>query len=254
MSETSDRALLYIFPPSSGCETIKWLLERYEIPTTINSQTAPFFLFAIHLHGGKDFPFLKYRGKKLSSSREISIELEEMVPDDRKLYPRGPKLDEAKELWTKFLSPKLGGAVPKWAYYYLLPHKNLLYGPLTKGVPAWQKLIVKLFYPIIAWMVGKNLGLTKDPPVGYEATIREVFDRVDGLLSDGREFLVGDRLSLVDIGFAGMAAPAVLEPRYGNGGLLPALEDAPDAMRSVVRELRARPAGKFIEKIYRDYR
>ena len=157
-------------------------------------------------------------------------------------------------MWTEFINPKLGAAVPRWVYYYLLPHRSLLRGPITKGVPAWQKLVIAVAYSSIAWLIGKNLGLRKERPVAQEQTIRDVFDRVDALLADGRQFLVGDRLSLVDIGFAGMAAPVVLEPRYGHGGLLPPLESVPSEMQYVVCELRERPAGKFISRIYRDYR
>ncbi len=252
---TSDTARLYIFPPSSGCETVAWLLDKYEIPTKINSQTAPFFLIAIRLAGGTSYPFLKYRGHTASGSLEISNLLDDLVPADRQLYPRSTaEHQEARALWTEFINPKLGTAVPPWVYYYLLPHRSLLRGPLTKGVPAWQKLVVAVAYPFIAWLIGKNLGLKKERPAAQEQTIRDVFDRVDALLADGRQFLVGDRLSLVDIGFAGMAAPAVLEPSYGNGGLLPSLESVPSEMQSVVGELRERPAGKFISRIYRNYR
>ena len=252
---SSETAKLYIFPPSSGCETVAWLLEKYGIQTTVNSQTAPFFLFSIWCAGGKTYPFLKYSGHEWSGSLAISNGLEDVVPADRRLYPgSADEHKAARELWTDFLNPKLGEAVPHWAYYYLLPHRSLLRGPLTKGVPGWQKLVVAVAYRPIAWLIGRQLGLTKAPPSTQVQTIREVFDRVDAMLADGRKFLVGDSLSLVDIGFAGMAAPAVLEPRYGNGGLLPPLESVPQEMKTVVAELRQRPAGKFIARIYRDYR
>ena len=251
----SDKARLYIFPPSSGCETITWLLQQYGIHAEINSQTAPFFQFAIQRAGGKTFPFLKYGSLSESGSLAISNALEEMLPADKRLYPTAAEQhEEARSLWSDFINPKLGAAVPYWAYYYLLPHRSLLRGPITKGVPWWQGLIVTLAYPLIAWMIGKSLGLTKEPPAPQEKAIREVFDRIDALLAEGRQYLVGERLSLVDIGFAAMAAPAVLEPGYGHGGLFPALESVPPEMQKVVAELRERPAGKFIARIYRDYR
>ena len=105
-----------------------------------------------------------------------------------------------------------------------------------------------------AWLIGRSLKLTKAPPTDMEKLIRAGFDRIDAVLADGRKFLAGDQLSPADVGLAGFAAPAVLEPRYGNGGLLPSLEEAPVEMRPLVEELRTRPTGKFIERIYREYR
>ena len=129
MTPSSDTAQLYIFPPSSGCETVGWLLEKYEIPTEVNSQTAPFFVFAIKRAGGKTYPFVKYKGRKMAGSLQVSNGLEEMVPEEKKLYPKAPEEHQmAKELWTDFINPKLGAAVPHWAYYYLLPHRSLLKG------------------------------------------------------------------------------------------------------------------------------
>jgi len=255
MSPDMDTARLYIFPPSSGCEVAAWLLQQYQIVTRVNRQTAPFFMFSILLHGGKDYPFVIYRGKKLSSSLAVSLGLEAMAPKTLKLYPSDPALkQEAAELWEKIINPKLAFAVSRWAYFYLLPRKDLLKDSITQGVPGWQKFLVNIAYRPIAGLIGKSLGISKQPPAKEEGMIREVFDLVDQRLSDGRNFLVGDRLSMVDIGFAGLAAPVVLEENYGHGGLLPTLVQAPEAMQPMVREMRARPAGQFIQRMYRDYR
>ena len=145
-------------------------------------------------------------------------------------------------------------AVSRWAYFYLLPRKDLLKDSITLGVPGWQKFLVNIAYRPIAWLIGKSLGITRDPPAKEEAMIREVFDLVDQRLSDGRIFLVGDKMSMVDIGFAALAAPVVLEENYGKGGLLPTFEQAPQAMQSLVAEMRERPAGQFIHRMYREYR
>ena len=256
MSETGmEEAQIIIFPPSTGCEVAQWLLKLYGIPARVNAQTAPFFQIAISLRGGKTYPYVVYKGQKFSGSTAVSNGLEELVPGNRRLYPQDPPANkEARDLWNNVIAPYIGGPVPSWAYYHLLPHKPLLIGPITKGVPEWQKLAAHVFYRPIAWLIGKGLKLTKAPPTDMEKLIREGFDRIDAVLADGRKFLAGNQLSPADIGLAGLAAPALLEPRFGNGGLLPSLEDAPAGMRPLVTELRARPTGQFVERLYREYR
>lgn len=248
-------ATLFTFPPSSGCETIIWLLKLYGVEIDVDSQTAPFFLLAIRRAGGKTYPYLRIGDRGWNTSRDISQALESLVPADRSLYPQDPDLRAATEReWTTFFNPKLGNAVPNWVYYWLLPHRRLLFGPLTKGVPWWQRAIVFIFYRSVAGLISKALGIGKDIPEEARSTIFEVFDRADELLADGRAFLMGDKMTLLDVGFAAMAAPAVLEPRYGLGGLLPSPTDVPESMAATVHELRARPAGRFIAKMYRDFR
>jgi glutathione S-transferase len=52
--------------------------------------------------------------------------------------------------------------------------------------------------------------------------------------------------------FAVAAAQLVLPDGYG--GPLPAFDEMPAAIRSAVVETRARPAGRFVQRIYRDHR
>ena len=65
---------------------------------------------------------------------------------------------------------------------------------------------------------------------------------------------MGDDLSILDIGFAGMAAPCVLEPTYGGGGLLPKIEEVPVEMAKLIEEFQSRPAGKHIRRMYQYFR
>lgn len=246
---------IIIFPPSSGCELANWLLKLYDIPNNVISHTAPFFLISILLHGGKTYPFLEYQGKKLSGIREILPYLEDIAPEDKKLFPSpGKEYDEAMYIWDNLVLKGVDAAATKWAYSYLLPHKNLIQDSITKNVPCWEKLIVAIGYPLIAKLIGTKLGIAKNTPTDTVKIIRNVFDEMDQILSDGRRFLAGNKLTIADVGFASLAAPVTLEPLYGHGGLLPNVEDVPEEMKKVVEEMRERPTGKFISKIYQDFR
>ncbi|MEA3277999.1 MAG: hypothetical protein U9Q81_22485 [Pseudomonadota bacterium] len=252
---SSKRSTLIIFPPSSGCEVADWLCERYGIKVRVKRHSVPFFQIAINLAGGFDYPFLNYQGQKLSSSRALVNAMEGLLPTDKQLPPPDPAdRPTAAALWNDVINPKLAFAVSRWAYRFLLPEKSLTYGPITHGTPGWQRAFVWLTYPLMAKLVGASLGLDKNPASAMEAMIREAYDAVDDRLRGGAPYLFGERPCYVDYGFAGLAAPTVLESRYGGGGLLPNLQDAPTAMHTLVEELRERPGGQLIDRMYGRFR
>jgi glutathione S-transferase len=92
-------------------------------------------------------------------------------------------------------------------------------------------------------------------PATIEKREREIEDtlaRVDALLADGRPFLAGPALTLADVAFAVFASPAVLPPNCPSP--LPPVEAVPQAMRESIERWRARPAGQYAIRLYRDHR
>ena len=78
------------------------------------------------------------------------------------------------------------------------------------------------------------------------------------MLADGRRYLTGATLTFADITFASLGALAVLPPEYPGARLAGrrlALEDVTDpAWRREIEDFRARPAGQFILRLYREER
>ena len=97
-------------------------------------------------------------------------------------------------------------------------------------------------------------GLNLSPKVAETglAAVRAGFDKVDALLADGRRFLYADRLTIADLAFAASAAPMVLANGYQ--GHLPTIDKVPKTMSSVMEELRASPAGKYVQQMYDEFR
>ncbi len=82
--------------------------------------------------------------------------------------------------------------------------------------------------------------------------MRASFDAVDERLADGRPYLCGASFTAADLTFAALAAPMLMPPEYGVP--LPQPEELPRAMATVVRELRAHPAGVHALAMFRDER
>jgi glutathione S-transferase len=102
------------------------------------------------------------------------------------------------------------------------------------------------------------LGVTPGRAERALARTQEAFAEVDALLADGRRYLTGESLTFADITFASLGALAVMPPEYPGHRLTGrrlALEDVTDrAWRDEIEQFRARPAGQFILRLYREER
>jgi len=166
----------------------------------------------------------------------------------------------ALELEAK-LDRRLGNDVRVWLYNHLLRDTHLSFrswGIEEPAIPRWQRALLLASRPVLVFAVRRMLGVTPARASRAWERTRETFDEVDQLLADGRRYLTGETLTFADITFASLGALAVLPPEYpGNrlGGRRMAMADIRDpAWRAEVEELRARPSGQFILRLYREER
>ena len=245
---------LLSFPPSTGCALARWAMLLYGLEFTEEWHTVPFLQLKSKKLGAPDqfFPVI-YKGDQVFSSSKTGLGyLETIVPSDRKLVPTDP--EQAKlvnELWTDIFDT-LGGQAGPWAYSYLLPMRSIMVPVFGDRCPWYEKAFVALLYSTVRGMVGGALGIGDDTAAVAMQAIEQMFARVDDLLTDGREFLVGDRLTMADMSFACLGVPLVWAD--GFDGALPPLDRAPAELQETVAAFRKRPAGQFILKMFDVYR
>jgi glutathione S-transferase len=188
----------------------------------------------------------------LATVKDIIYYFESQASGAHRLFPETPEDTEQLERDWKLFYEQFGVATPVWAYRLLVPHRSKLIRPLTQDTPWFERWTVKIAYPLYALILRKGLKLTPENAERALLTIRHTFDHVDDRLRDGRQYLLGGRLTLSDLLFAVMAAPVLVPDGYG--GVLPSMEELPTDYREVVREFRARTAGRFGLRVYTDHR
>ena len=245
-------ATLITFPPSLDCELSRFLAGHYRLDYREERHTLFFSSFyTLKAGAAVVFPLLSGPSYHLSTVRQIVDRFDPLAPDDLKLLRVGADRAQVEADWKTF-NDTLAFATAIFAYYHLLSHKEIMVRPLSEGAPDIEVRAVKAAYPVFAGLLRVLLVLTSARAEQALARARAALQGVDDRLADGRAFLVGDRLSLSDLAFAVAAAPLVLPAEYG--GALPTFEEMPPAIQAAVIETRARPAGRFAQRIYRDHR
>lgn len=245
--------VLITFPPSLDSETARFLVEHYAIESVEERHALIFSFFVTFWHGFTPiFPLLYSDSYRLAGPRPIVDHFDPQSPPELKLLPADPNdLSQVNSDWTLFNST-LAFATAKFAYYYLLPHRDLMISPLSQGTPPFEQNAVKSAYPVFAGLLRLLLQLSLSTAQQSVAQVRTIFNAADARLADGRKYLVGGRFSLSDLAFAVAAAPVVLPSGYG--GPIPTYDQMPPEVQAVVTEMRGHPAGAFALRIYNEQR
>lgn len=249
--------LLVTLLPSADVDLGRWLLQRWQVDYDESPHAPIFHVLALKWHGvgSNDYPLFIRDNQKYPAIDAMVKAFDPLAAAENRLVPDETTdktlHDEVMTLQSEFRWG-LGAGTVQWAYYQLLPHKKLTWAGFTTGVPWWETLFLTVGYGVIKALMFKALSLGPEDAQRGLDKVKAGFDRCDQILSDGRQYLAGDRLTLADLAFATSGAPMVLADGYG--GHLPSLDQVPPDMQAVVKELRSRPAGAYIQRIYHEHR
>ena len=143
---------------------------------------------------------------------------------------------------------RLALATARFAYFHLLPLRELMSKIFAAPLPSDEAKRTHAAYPGLATLLRALLRISPERAETALADIRATFAQTDERIADGRPFLCGDRLTLGDLALASAAAPLLLPSAYG--AKMPPVALMPAPLRSVVRELQARPTAAFVHRLY----
>ena len=241
-------------PPSINGERSRWVLDYYSLPYKEKRKTlAPLSIVPALRYKGKAtgsayvYVVSKHDGAVFRDPQKLAEYLDPQFEEGiRLLVQLDPDTEEAfaaaQSLFTEHIRP--------WSYSALTSNRRLFLQVMTSGVPLTQKVFMWNAYPVFKLLISREL------PKGdtVQQNLTEAYDRSDSFLSDGREFVTGDRLTYSDIALAVNAAPSLMPSEYGGGGIFPSVETLPSKVRDEVESFRQRPTGQYVMNLFEKYR
>ena len=205
---------------------------------------------------------------RLALAAVLLVSLAGLVSIERLFAPRA-------ELWPRWQAHDPGSAETVdhavWQRIlgaYLAPgadreHPLRMWGAMEGHVPALQRWVLRLGYPVFKALMRKAFNL--DDTAAHQkryAIIQSMFDDVDAALeASGGKHIMGPHLSYVDISFCalmGPLMPSTVLPLWANGrfeSFKPLVDSTfPDELTKLEQELRARPCGRYVEEMFSQWR
>jgi glutathione S-transferase len=242
MRATRTDNVLVTIPISHYCEKARWALERAGVAYRERAHIQVIHRAAARrAGGGVTVPVLVCAAGVLADSGDILAWADTQAPPGRALYPEDPDRAAEVRLLEADFNERLGPRSRCWMYQHLRERRDLAMSYGCAGVPAWERVSLRLGYPMVIALVARVLDVTAATAVESESEVRATFDAVGKRLADGRRYICGDQFTAADLTFSALAAPMLMPSRYGVP--LPQPGELPAYAARVVSELRAHPAG-----------
>lgn len=246
-------ARLITLPPHPECETARWLLDHYRVPYREERHT-PFFLFGAlrKAAGTSEYPLFQRADLTLTTWEPIFNHFEAQAEHEDRLTTDDPVESETLRAQIDRCHRVLAEETLRWAFWYLLPKRDLTNAAFAFGAPWYERLMVNTLYFSVRIVMQR--GLHTGGEIAKEAgeKLRATYDDLDDLLADGRPYLNGERFSLLDLLVCANAGLTVMPAEYGAP--LPALQALPEALCSQVEAFRERPTGRYLLRLFAERR
>jgi glutathione S-transferase len=244
--------LLVTITFSHFCEKVRWALDRSGIAYRESGHLPIFHALAVRRSGGfRSVPALVADGGVINDSSNILGWIDKRAPQNH-LYGHDETERIEIERIEDLCDERLGPHTRRWAYFHLLPMRDLTLQMTRAGAPKIEHAALTVLFPLARKMMQRAMKITPKGAERSRQKIDEVFGEVEKRLADGRKFLVGDGLSAADITFASLAAVVLLPEQYA--ATLPKLEELPEEAQVHIRAWREHPAGQFAIRLFRDHR
>jgi len=251
-AEGTGLPVLHVFAISHYCEKARWALDRLGIEYELR-HLAP----GAHLQVAQDLgapasslPLLLVAGEVVHGSGAI-IDWADALrgTGSKRLSPDASLLEECSAVEARL---DVSG-VHMRRYYYseaLVDHPDSVLPIFVRGLPESEHPAVEESWGFVCKAMVQMMDLGPEQRLESRGIVMGELDWLEGLLSDGRRYLVGDRFSRADLTaaslLAGMVSPAE-HPTYG--GL-----EVPPLARQDMDLWASRPIGRWIAQMYREHR
>jgi glutathione S-transferase len=244
---------LVTIPISHYCEKARWALERAGIPYREERHVQLIHrIVARRAGGGRTVPVLVTPERVLAESEDILAWVDERTPAEHRLFPADTAERAEVERLCRRLDERLGPTGRRLMYIQMFHQRELMLRFNNQGVPGWEAGVLRYGWPLAVRMAARQLGIRPGIEAEDEVAVWGELDHVAELMSDGREFLCGDRFGAADLTFAALSAAVIVPPVYGVPLPQPDLLSAETA--ALVERARAHPAGAYALRLFMEHR
>jgi len=243
---------LITIPPSHFCEKAKWGLDFTGIPYIEEPHAPGFHKFHTTSLGGSSTPVLVTADNvAYTQSAAILQFASDHSVNGVKLYGNNDEEREQIKQLEELFDNKLGPATRRFVYFHILDLPVAL-GLLTDNVPYLESTATSVGFFAVRQMMKSGLDIYEPGAKESLEVINQIFDQINELIKDGRQFLVGNCLSAADIAFASFVSPVVLPEEHR---IYKKYESQfPKDVMGLVLQKRHTPAGEFALQLYKKWR
>jgi glutathione S-transferase len=253
LEKETDRPVLHVFAISHYCEKARWALDRLGIEYELRHLAPGAHMQVAQRLGtpGSSVPILVDGDRVVQGSGAIL----EWADDERAGSPRRLRPDPAFEAECRALEARLDdvAGVHVRRYYYseaLVEHPETVLPIFARDLEESERQSLEESWGLVCRLMTGAMDLGFEQGQESRDILEGELDWLDGLLSDGRSFLVGDRLSRADITAASLLAPVAMPSEHPTYGIL----EVPPRARADQTHWAARPSIRWVNTIYREHR
>jgi len=243
------RPVLYAFAISHYCEKARWALDFLGVDYELH-HVAP------GEHGeiakklgapGTSVPYLLIDDKVIQGSADIVSWAEGESTSGKSLAANSEAGDEIEGRIDEIA----GVHIRRWYYSEaLVEHPSTIRPIFTRDLPLFKKMMISLAWGKIRRIMIARMDLGMTQGEESKSIVDNEVTWIDGLLADGRSYLVGNEFSRTDIAVASILAPLVLPQEH------PVYKDLqhPPRLAQELSGWEQRPSFKWVRDIYAKHR
>jgi glutathione S-transferase len=241
---------LYVFAISHYCEKARWALEYLGIEHEINYLTP-----GLHAErmtslgaGGTSLPVLVNNGELVQGSSDIISWAESAPNNGRTLnYDSSPVTTDI----ISRIDDVIGVHVRRMYYSEaLVEHPETVMPIFANYLGEEEAALLSEIWELVVVAMIQKMDLGTDQGRESRNIVMQQLDWFDKRLGDGRDYLLGDTFTRVDMSAASILAPLAItsdHPTYAN------LQVPPRVAQDVI-DWQSRPVSQFVARMYRRHR
>jgi len=247
------RPVLYVFAISHYCEKARWALDFLGVDYELR-HLAP----GAHMQVAKELgaassslPLVASEGRVVSGSGPILDWAESAVADPSRSLSPDPGLEEECAVLEQRLDDVASVHVRR-SYYSeaIVEHPESVLPMFGRDLEASQRQSLEESWGVVCQLMTAAMDLGPEQEQESRRIVEGELDWLDGLLSDGRRFLLGARFSRADITAASLLAALALPKEHPSYGML----EVPPRARADLLRWADRPIVAWVREIYHSKR